>query len=555
MSELLRSSVYLSQVNPHLSSNLDDILKCVICYEKLSDPKMCPFCSKLCCKLCIHRWLIENRSHCPHCRAGLRLDQLVTCRFLNDITQALENLSATRPDPIEKCSNHSCPLSYYCLDCSSAVCSDCAMFSAEHKGHEFQHLTNIYKQHVEQIQIESKVMNKRLKDLEIMLVEVDVKIEKFRNAKEEKSRELIACMEQIQGRLDIQLKDKLQVLNRSREEIYQEIRNLKILQNELEKELGQSAKSRLIAKSADLVKKLKNIQNLPLSKFEESIVSSEFQSEIVPSYDSGIFILKNYSSMQNNKEVVYSDVLSANGLMWRLKVYPNGNGVAKSNYLSVFLELLKGYGETATYDYRVEMVNHIDNSLCVVREFASDFETGECWGYNRFYRIDLLRDEGYLGADDTLIMRFYVRATTFYQLQKDQKNFIKSLLDKEAAAKAQVQTLIKKLEKYGDRISDDDCDSDEKEKEAEISFKEEVKRGEDEVLKEMAANSPNELSTMMQKYIMSPEEVSSDGEILPKQLIWNELQDIPDFHSCSELMSQDFLDFAEDEEKEFSPLG
>jgi hypothetical protein len=26
----------------------------------------------------------------------------------------------------------------------------------------------------------------------------------------------------------------------------------------------------------------------------------------------------------------------------------------------------------------------------VVREFASDFEANECWGYNRFFRIDLL---------------------------------------------------------------------------------------------------------------------------------------------------------------------
>jgi hypothetical protein len=30
-----------------------------------------------------------------------------------------------------------------------------------------------------------------------------------------------------------------------------------------------------------------------------------------------------------------------NGVLWRLKVYPNGNGVAKNNYLSVFLEMQK----------------------------------------------------------------------------------------------------------------------------------------------------------------------------------------------------------------------
>ena len=33
------------------------------------------------------------------------------------------------------------------------------------------------------------------------------------------------------------------------------------------------------------------------------------------------------------------------------------------------------------------------------------------------------------------------------------------------------------------------------------------------------------------------------------------MQDIPDFHSCSELMLQDFLESPNEEEKEFSPIG
>ena len=38
------------------------------------------------------------------------------------------------------------------------------------------------------------------------------------------------------------------------------------------------------------------------------------------------------------------------------------------------------------YEYRVEMVHQLsrDPSKNIVREFASDFEVGECWGYNRF---------------------------------------------------------------------------------------------------------------------------------------------------------------------------
>lgn len=62
-----------------------------------------------------------------------------------------------------------------------------------------------------------------------------------------------------------------------------------------------------------------------------------------------------------------------------------------------------------------------DSEQKVVREFASEFEVGECWGYNRFYRIELLERDGYLSgtADDSIFLKFYVRAPTFAQLARD----------------------------------------------------------------------------------------------------------------------------------------
>lgn len=60
------------------------------------------------------------------------------------------------------------------------------------------------------------------------------------------------------------------------------------------------------------------------------------------------------------------------------------------------------------YEYRVEMVHQSSNDPAknIIREFASDFEVGECWGYNRFFRLDLLANEGYLNrANDTVILR------------------------------------------------------------------------------------------------------------------------------------------------------
>lgn len=47
-----------------------------------------------------------------------------------------------------------------------------------------------------------------------------------------------------------------------------------------------------------------------------------------------------------------------------------------------------------------------DSSKNILREFASDFEIGECWGYNRFFRLDLLASEGYLNTEnDSLLLR------------------------------------------------------------------------------------------------------------------------------------------------------
>ena len=66
-----------------------------------------------------------------------------------------------------------------------------------------------------------------------------------------------------------------------------------------------------------------------------------------------------------------------------------------------------------------------DPSKNIVREFASDFEVGECWGYNRFFLLDALITEGFLDTDnDILILRFQVRPPTYQQKCRDQQWYI-----------------------------------------------------------------------------------------------------------------------------------
>ena len=434
-----------------INSNLDEILKCVICFEKLSDAKMCPYCSKLFCKVCIRKWLTESRLECPHCRASLRLESVITCRFVKEINQALESLSLVKPDHIEKCSSHDCPLNYYCVTCNLAICSDCAMFASEHKGHDFKHLSAVYSQHMQLIELETGSLRQRVAELELVRSEIDKKIEKITVVSNDKNKELSSFIELARIKLDEQLNQRLSVLIKKKKNILKEIEKLECLQDEIERETGLTAKSRLISISSELVKKLKNVQGLNTEIFEVNSMSYDFDSEIIPPYEISSFVLRNYTSAKVTSEVSYSENLEYNGLIWRLKVYPNGNGVAKNNYLSVFLELVKSYGGSAKYDYKVEMINFNDPNRTVQREFSSDFEQGECWGYNRFYRIDLLKDEGYLDEQDSLHMKFYIRAPSYYQLAKDQANFIKVLKENEENSKKKFREIVDRIENFEDR--------------------------------------------------------------------------------------------------------
>ena len=45
-------------------------------------------------------------------------------------------------------------------------------------------------------------------------------------------------------------------------------------------------------------------------------------SEIVPQYDHSTFIMRNFNSLRQRADPIYSPALFVSGLSWRLKIYP-----------------------------------------------------------------------------------------------------------------------------------------------------------------------------------------------------------------------------------------
>ena len=68
-----------------LKEQIKDHLKCYICLSKVTKPKMCPYCKRICCEDCINQWLEEN-SFCGICKHNLSSFDLIEIPFLDEMS-------------------------------------------------------------------------------------------------------------------------------------------------------------------------------------------------------------------------------------------------------------------------------------------------------------------------------------------------------------------------------------------------------------------------------------------------------------------------------------
>ncbi|KAJ8958881.1 hypothetical protein NQ318_019649 [Aromia moschata] len=269
--------------NSNSESTLAEVFRCFICMEKLRDAHLCPHCSKLCCYVCIRRWLTEQRSQCPHCRASLHLHELVNCRWVEEVTQQLDTLQsvsslAGRKEESErdKCPSHLEKLSVYCWTCRCCICHQCALWGGTHSGHTFKPLDEVYDQHVTQIKDEVAQLRRRLMELITIVQEVERNVESVRSAKEERVREIRNAVELMIARLDSQLKTKLLTLMGQKDSLTQETEQLEHLLHEVEHQLHTNARSELICKSGELSRMIHGIRKKPMTSFVTAPVPADF---------------------------------------------------------------------------------------------------------------------------------------------------------------------------------------------------------------------------------------------------------------------------------------
>ena len=437
-------------------NNIEAIIKCYICLGKIKNPCMCPSCQKLTCEECIEKWLSEKKSQCPHCRVNLNFNQLIHLSFMTDVANYIDKISSSKKaEESEICEKHGIQNLYYCIECETPLCSDCYMLEENHKKHKIKKIDEVFRMHLDMIKQEKEGLDIEENTLKKYLKDIGDKIIEIGNNKYKKIKETEEFFKNIREQIQVQSQEVINNLFEKKKNLENKLSEIHNYSKNINFRIKNSSKNDIINQSNNLIKNLKEIKLKILTSnsdtFDEKIQNNltlNIINPLVPKYETGTFVIKNYEKIKSEK-IMYSPEMRINGLVWKLKLYPRGNVTSKGECISVFLELQSGVIEPSKYYYVLEMIN-FKNRRNYFMEYSSNFSNGECWGYSNFYKINKLKEDGFINQDGNIIIKVHIRPESFEQLSKDLKGYINYLEKKNK----------KKEEIIGEENEEEDEDED-----------------------------------------------------------------------------------------------
>ena len=133
----------------NIGSEIKDTVKCYICLDKITKPKMCPHCHRIACEKCLYNWFIKlKKTQCGFCRENSNYSQMISVPFMDAVVNFVEKFFDKKknvPETLDKevleyCTVHKNEmLYYYCLDCGKAYCKTCFVFFGQEKDKHNRH--------------------------------------------------------------------------------------------------------------------------------------------------------------------------------------------------------------------------------------------------------------------------------------------------------------------------------------------------------------------------------------------------------------------------------
>ena len=321
-----------------------------------------------------------------------------------------------------KCLLHQSEYFYYCETCNMNLCQDCAVFTHPNTTHQITRFNQSNKLDLKLVLTAYACLGKSLAALSTHSLSLNTKVERLRENFRKERNLLAQAQESMEERLESALSERLKKLEMKKNLVLNEKLILEKIMKTIQTEIDLSSQVQMIHNSRMLLDKIKEITSVPWS--EELLIEppKKFKSEVIPAFKTLTFTVEDFLLEDS---CVNSPVLASYLGHWMLKVYPKGNGSSQGEYMSVFLQMVKGLSEERNYDFRIEMVNEVCE-LNLVKECSLLFKEGDCWGFSKFWLISHL-SSGFL-QNSSITFSLSVRPSSYKQLTSDQNQIISCLL-------------------------------------------------------------------------------------------------------------------------------
>lgn len=401
---------------------------CFICSRKAENPKMTCCCGKIACEECLNNVFMELH-HCPNCNRKPSKIYTTSMTWIDDLEKLILLISSGSSQSI--CPKHAKKCKFYCDTCDEFICSDCILDELSlpnkyHENHKIIKIDQYFAPIKMKIQDELVVLKQTIETSNHILKSLELNMEQIDAEKNDTTLELLRTFHVIVDKFKKEYDETMKQDN-----IDEQIKIMNDVKNELI-DMKTECKSVKKKDSLILTKSTKLIQDYRdhIRPICEKIISFNLLAPInipnciIPPFQ---YITIKYPDFQNfrssfkeasgESNFILSSPYSIGVNIWRIKLYPNGNGNGVGRYLSLFIGKDEGVTESLPYEYKVEIQNSDPESL-FVKQYISDFAYKEYWGWNKLIQFKALKN-GYIKEDGSLELKIGIRTTTYYLLDKE----------------------------------------------------------------------------------------------------------------------------------------
>ena len=310
--------------NQKIEGKIREILKCSICYSKAKKPKMCKYCNKIYCAICINNWL-KMHLYCQMCKKQIGPQDIIDVPILEDMTNFfinnidnqlksqnkinnskpnnnnnnMKNKNMNEEDNFGICLSHSKKKEYCCIHCSEFFCSQCLIFFGENAKKHSNHLI---------IQI-SKMNNLGMKEAVFEYMKLSKTKQKYDNLIELcklKLKENEIMKSQIKNYMNSLIEAQINKIEENSKEIKHSLKNLenkKLNFDKLNLVLHDNMKD-----ANKMIQNLNNLDNLNLNEINIKVNISP--KLFIENYENNFieYVLPNPKQYIEGKEILNYDI-------------------------------------------------------------------------------------------------------------------------------------------------------------------------------------------------------------------------------------------------------